>query len=88
MKSYSANVFISLLTPDQQVQNNFDHFTDLPPNTDESHQELNPRTTTTATTTDKNEKTISNEGEETRETWTHNFDYLITTLGGLIGLGK
>lgn len=82
MKSYSTTMFISLLTTDQQQENNFDHFPDLSTNQTESN------TIDSTSTTDKNQKILVNEDENTRETWSHNLDYLITTLGGLIGLGK
>lgn len=83
-------MFVSLLTADQQQQhnNNFDHFSE--PFRDTT--ELNDETTTTTIIIDNSTNTnkkiaILNEGD-TRETWTNNCDYLITTLGGLIGLGK
>lgn len=85
MKSYSTTMFISLLTTDQQQENNFDHFPDLSTNQTESNTIDSTSTTTAA---DKNEKILVNEDENTRETWSNNLDYLITTLGGLIGLGK
>ncbi len=88
MKSYSANMFVSLLTTDQQQQNNFDHFSESSRDITEINQE--PNTTTTIIVdnpSNTNIKTILNE-DDTRETWATNFDYLITTLGGLIGLGK
>lgn len=34
-----------------------------------------------------NDKLSTHSNENTRETWSTNCDYLITTLGGLIGLG-
>ena len=88
MKSYSANVFASLLTTDQQQQNNFDHFSESSRDITELNQEPNPTTTIIVDNpSNTNIKTILNE-DDTRETWSTNFDYLITTLGGLIGLGK
>jgi hypothetical protein len=86
MKSYSANVFASLLTTDQQQLNHFDHFSESSKNL----TELNPTRTTTTIIVDNssntNGKTITIVND-TRETWSNNCDYLITTLGGLIGLG-
>jgi hypothetical protein len=81
-------MFVSLLTTDQQQQNNFDHFSESSRDITEINQE--PNTTTTIIVdnpSNTNIKTILNE-DDTRETWATNFDYLITTLGGLIGLGK
>jgi len=76
-------MFISLLTTDQQQENNFDHFPDLSTNQTESNT-----IDSISTAADKNGKILVNEDENTRETWSNNLDYLITTLGGLIGLGK
>jgi hypothetical protein len=88
MKSYSANVFVSLLTTDQQQRNHFDHLSGSSKNLTEPDQELNPTTTTILVdnSTNTNGKTITII-DDTRETWSNNCDYLITTLGGLIGLG-
>ncbi len=93
MKPYSANMFVSLLTADQQQNNNFDHFSESFRNFTELNQESDTSTTTTTTTiilnnsSNTNKKIILNE-DDTRETWSNNCDYLITTLGGLIGLGR
>jgi hypothetical protein len=89
MKSYSANVFASLLTTDQQQLNHFDHFSWSSKNLTKLDQELNPKTTTTIivdNSSNTNGKTIIIVND-TRETWSNNCDYLITTLGGLIGFG-
>ena len=89
MKSYSANVFVSLLTTDQQQRNHFDNLSGSSRNLTEPDQELNTTTTTTTlvdNSTNTNGKTITII-DDTRETWSNNCDYLITTLGGLIGLG-
>ncbi len=91
MKSYSANMFVSLLTTDQQQLNHFDHFSGSSRNLTELDHQLNPTTTTTAilieNSSNTNGKTITIVND-TRETWSNNCDYLITTLGGLIGLGQ
>ncbi|CAF4982457.1 unnamed protein product [Rotaria socialis] len=85
MKTYSANMFVSLLTIDQKQTDNYENFSQS------SHvtTELDPEQSTTTVVVDKpsnsNRKITLNE-DDTRETWTNNFDYLITTLGGLIGL--
>ncbi len=85
MKSYSASMFVSLLTADQQQQNNFDHFSGSSRDITELNQEGSLTTTTTIII--DNTSNLTNDGD-TRETWSNNCDYLITTLGGLIGLGK
>ena len=86
MKSYSANMFVSLLTTDQQQCNNCDHFSELSREITELQQEPNTTTLIIDNSSDTTGKTILTE-VDTRETWPHHFDYLITTLGGLIGLG-
>lgn len=82
MKSYSASTFVSLLTIEpQQSNNNSESSRDLT----ELNQPLNSITTNTPeNSSNTHEKTTT----ETRETWSNSCDYLITTLGGLIGLGK
>ncbi len=88
MKSYSANMFVSLLTTDEQQHNNFDPFSESLRDITELDQESNATTTIIINnSSNTNGKLISDE-DDTRETWSNNFDYLITTLGGLIGLGK
>ena len=87
MKSYSANMFVSLLTVDQQQHNNYDHFSQLSPDLNENNQDPSTTAIIVDKPSDVNERKILNE-VDTRETWSTNFDYLITTLGGLIGLGK
>ncbi|CAF0722025.1 unnamed protein product [Adineta steineri] len=95
MKSYSANVFVSLLTTDQQQQhqqqeqpqNNFDDYSESSRDINELDQELNLSTVIVNNPSDSSTKAILNK-EDTRETWSNNCDYLITTLGGLIGLGS
>ncbi|CAF3376546.1 unnamed protein product [Rotaria socialis] len=80
-------MFVSLLTIDQKQTDNYENFSQS------SHvtTELDPEQSTTTVVVDKpsnsNRKITLNE-DDTRETWTNNFDYLITTLGGLIGLGS
>jgi hypothetical protein len=91
MKSYSANMFVSLLTTDQQQHNNnnFDHFSEPFRDTTELNDETTPTTTIIIdNSTNTNKKIVILTEGDTRETWTNNCDYLITTLGGLIGLGK
>jgi len=81
-------MFVSLLTADQQQQNNFDHFSGSFRDITELNQESDTTTTIIIdNSSNTNIKTILNE-DDTRETWSNNCDYLITTLGGLIGLGK
>lgn len=75
MKSYSANMFVSLLTIDQKQPDIYENFSQSSRTTTETEQVPNQNTTK------------SNENDS-RETWSTNFDYLITTLGGLIGLGS
>jgi len=84
-------MFVSLRTTDQQQNNNFDHFSESFSDFTELNQKSDTSTTTTTTIlinnpSNTNKKTILN-GDDTRETWSNNCDYLITTLGGLIGLG-
>jgi hypothetical protein len=88
MKSYSANMFVSLLTSDQQQQNNFDHFAESSRDITELNQEQNPTTTIIVDHPSNIDRKTNLNEDDTRETWASNFDYLITTLGGLIGLGK
>jgi len=88
MKSYSATMFASLLTTDQQQhENNFDDYSESSRDITELDQEPNTTTIIVNNPSDTSRKAILDEND-TRETWTNNCDYLITTLGGLIGLGK
>ena len=82
MKSYSANMFVSLLTTEQQ-QEHFDRPTDSSRGISEIHLESDPASTIIV------DRSSGDHGpkDDTRETWSSNCDYLITTLGGLIGLG-
>ncbi len=88
MKSYSATMFASLLTTDQQQhENNFDDYSESSRDITELDQEPNTTTIIVNNPSDTSRKAILDEND-TRETWTNNCDYLITTLGGLIGLGE
>ena len=98
MKSYSASTFVSLLNTEQQQQQqqrpdeNFEHFSSpSPPSSVSSRNltELNQPLNLITTDTDENStNTLGKTINQTRETWSNSCDYLITTLGGLIGLGK
>jgi hypothetical protein len=80
-------MFVSLLTTDQQQQNEYDHFPELSCDITELHPEQDTTVIIVDNPLNTNEKVVLNK-EDTRETWSNNCDYLITTLGGLIGLGK
>lgn len=89
MKSYSTNMFVSLLTSEQQQANNLDGFPHSSRDVDDLHHQV---TSTETTAVPLDEALDTNENQilakvDTRETWSNNCDYLITTLGGLIGLG-
>ncbi|CAF0970177.1 unnamed protein product [Adineta ricciae] len=93
MKSYSASMFVSLLTTDQQQQTplqqriNFDDYSESSRDIAEVEPEPNATTIIVNNPSNSSGKPILGE-EDTRETWSNNCDYLITTLGGLIGLGS
>ena len=80
-------MFVSLLTTEQQQQQqqqeHVDRLTDSSRGITEIHLESEPTSIIIV------DGAASSHGpkEDTRETWSSNCDYLITTLGGLIGLG-
>lgn len=88
-------MFVSLLTTDQQQQQqtplqqriNFDDYSESSRDIAEVEPEPNATTIIVNNPSNSSGKPILDE-EDTRETWSNNCDYLITTLGGLIGLGK
>lgn len=86
MKSYSASTFVSLLTIEPPQSNtNSESLSQSSRDLTELNQPLNSITSNTPENSSQtHEKLIT----QTRETWSHSCDYLITTLGGLIGLGK
>lgn len=86
MKAVSANVFVSLLTTDQQQENQFDRYA----RRSREITELEIESTSLHRTDVIDHRVLNNNDDvaDQRETWTNNCDYLITTLGGLIGLGK
>lgn len=85
MKAVSANVFVSLLTTDQQQENQFDRYA----RRSRELTELEIQSTSLHRTDVIDHRVLNNNDDDVdrRETWTNNCDYLITTLGGLIGLG-
>ncbi|UJR37778.1 hypothetical protein I4U23_030470 [Adineta vaga] len=94
MKSYSASMFVSLLTTDQQEkqhhqqqQNDFDDYSESSREIAELEPETNKTTIIVNNPSNSSRKPML-DVEDTRETWSNNCDYLITTLGGLIGLGS
>jgi len=86
MKAVSANVFVSLLTTDQQQENQFDRYA----RRSREITELEIESTSLHRTDVIDHRVLNNNDDnaDQRETWTNNCDYLITTLGGLIGLGS
>ncbi|CAF3110744.1 unnamed protein product [Rotaria sp. Silwood2] len=81
-------MFVSLLTIDQEQQNNNEHYSQLSHNTTELNQPENPTPIIVIDRQSNSSRKILSNEDDTRETWSTNFDYLITTLGGLIGLGS
>lgn len=96
MKSYSASTFISLLNIEQQQQEqrrqsneNFEHFPSPLSSSSRDLTELNqPLNSITTCTPENSINILEKTTDQTREKWSNSCDYLITTLGGLIGLGK
>ena len=90
MKSYSASMFVSLLTSDQQQTNILDDLSQSSRDMNDLHYQDHATVTTAipvAPMSDTDEHQMTPK-VDTRETWSNNCDYLITTLGGLIGLGR
>jgi hypothetical protein len=89
MKHYSTKVFVSLLEPDehQQQQQQIDESSESTRDLFELHNETSP-TITIANNPSNDYTKATSQDNKPRETWSNNCDYLITTLGGLIGLGK
>ena len=85
MKTYSASMFVSLLTSDHEQQNNLNEHCRRPAELVQSNDESNT-INANENLLETNQNQIQS-NEDQRETWTNNCDYLITTLGGLIGLG-
>lgn len=85
MKSYSANMFVSLLTVDQEQANPVDRFSS---SSSSSRQTTELDLPTRNSDRDEPTETEILPNNDQRETWSTNCDYLITTLGGLIGLGR
>ena len=76
-----------MFTLDQDHQNNYDHVSYSSSKMTELDHESNTITAMLNKQTESSEQTTLN-SDGTRETWSNNFSYLITTLGGLIGLGE